>query len=320
MYRARTFIGLRRGPGSRPDCKLRCRAGAAGHPGLSHRARAARRRSTTRVGATVEPVSAALGRAAASGGGEPPGRRAPEDRQADRVRARGRPVPGAAPDGLGPAALEKARGEGRRPRGARGVRLPRRRARALRGLDEEAGLAPSRRGRGGARGARPRGDRGARSGPRPVPRGVDAREPYGQALADGPAPVLRHRQRLFRRDPAPREDVSREADAENVRRGDRPAVRGRAGSPRRVGGPPLGRSLPRVPRARDGLPRRDGGPRPLRETVSGLRLAGAAHRLCRERVELLRDLPDRRQAARGSGPLAAPPRRLAEDARGARGA
>ena len=41
----------------------------------------------------------------------------------------------------------------------------------------------------------------------------------------------------------------------------------------------------------------DGGARPLRPALPGLRRAGAAHRPRRQRDELLRALPDRRQAA-----------------------
>src|SRR5258707_15444139 len=41
--------------------------------------------------------------------------------------------------------------------------------------------------------------------------------------------------------------------------------------------------------------RRPGGARPLRQALPGVRRAGAAHRLRRERNELLRALSDRRQ-------------------------
>ncbi len=53
--------------------------------------------------------------------------------------------------------------------------------------------------------------------------------------------------------------------------------------------------------------------------LSGLRLAGAEDRLCRQRVELLRHLPDRRQAPGRPRTLAAPQRRLAEDPGGTGG-
>src|SRR5437870_4604522 len=54
--------------------------------------------------------------------------------------------------------------------------------------------------------------------------------------------------------------------------------------------------------------------------MSGLRRPRTAHRLCGERIELLRALPDRRTAAQGPLALQDPPRRLASDARRTRGA
>jgi hypothetical protein len=63
---------------------------------------------------------------------------------------------------------------------------------------------------------------------------------------------------------------------------------------------------------------RDGGARALQPALPGVRHAGAADRLRREREQLLSHLPDRRQAARRPRPLAAPQGRLAEDSRGAR--
>ncbi len=50
----------------------------------------------------------------------------------------------------------------------------------------------------------------------------------------------------------------------------------------------------RFSREGDGLSCRDGGPRPLQEAVSRLRCAGPADRLRRQRVQLLRPVPDRR--------------------------
>src|SRR5205823_12242957 len=71
---------------------------------------------------------------------------------------------------------------------------------------------------------------------------------------------------------------------------------------------------------RDGVPARHGGARALRQGVPGVRGAGAADRLRRERDQLLRALPDRRPDARRPLALAAAPFRLAEDARRAGGA
>ena len=53
------------------------------------------------------------------------------------------------------------------------------------------------------------------------------------------------------------------------------------------------------------IPARDGGARQVREALPGVRRAGAAHRLRRERVQLLRALPDRRAHPRRPRAVAA---------------
>src|SRR5207247_10564388 len=65
--------------------------------------------------------------------------------------------------------------------------------------------------------------------------------------------------------------------------------------------------------------RGDGRSRPLRQALPGLRLDRSADRLRGERIQLLREMPDRRKAPGRSRPLAAAPRRVAEDARGTGG-
>src|SRR5713226_7052930 len=69
-----------------------------------------------------------------------------------------------------------------------------------------------------------------------------------------------------------------------------------------------------------GLPRRDGGAWQVRATVPALRDEGAADPVRVERDELLPAVPDRRQAAGGSGALAIAARRLAANAGGIRSA
>src|SRR5262249_19779903 len=64
------------------------------------------------------------------------------------------------------------------------------------------------------------------------------------------------------------------------------------------------------------VPQGDGGARQVQAAVPGVRRAGPAHRVRRQRDELLRALPDRRPAAGGSRAVAAAQGRLAEDARG----
>ena len=74
------------------------------------------------------------------------------------------------------------------------------------------------------------------------------------------------------------------------------------------------------PEKGDRLPPRDGGARPLPAAVPALRRAGAADRVRAQRGELLRRVPDRRQAARRSRAISAVARGLAADARGSRAA
>ena len=67
-----------------------------------------------------------------------------------------------------------------------------------------------------------------------------------------------------------------------------------------------------VSRKGDRLSRSDGGPRAVSPAVPGLRRPGAADRLRRQRVQLLREVPDRRPFARRSVAVAAAQGRLAE--------
>ena len=73
----------------------------------------------------------------------------------------------------------------------------------------------------------------------------------------------------------------------------------------------------RISREGDGVSRGHGRARTIRQALSGLRHAGAADSLCRERSQLLSDLSDRRQAAGRSIAVAAAEGRLAALARGA---
>ncbi len=87
----------------------------------------------------------------------------------------------------------------------------------------------------------------------------------------------------------------------------------------RVDGALQRRSCEGLPGEGDRVPSGDGGARQVRPALSALRQQGAAHRLRRQRGELLRHLPDRRQAAGGSLDVAAPGEGLAQVARGAGG-
>src|SRR5262249_62229846 len=65
----------------------------------------------------------------------------------------------------------------------------------------------------------------------------------------------------------------------------------------------------------DGVPQRHDGARQIQKAVSGVRRAGAAHRLRGERDELLREMPDGGPFAGRPGTLAPAQGGLAEDAR-----
>src|SRR5258706_14407353 len=73
------------------------------------------------------------------------------------------------------------------------------------------------------------------------------------------------------------------------------------------------RDRQRFSRARHGVSRRDGGARQISQALSSVRRAGAAHRLRRQRNQLLREMPNRRQAPGGSFPVAFAQRRLATE-------
>src|SRR5882672_3742609 len=72
----------------------------------------------------------------------------------------------------------------------------------------------------------------------------------------------------------------------------------------------------RFPREGDGISKRDGGARQVQAALPRLRLARAAHPLCRQRGELLCDLSDRRPSPRRSVAVQAAQSRLAAIARG----
>src|SRR5262249_3211201 len=214
----------------------------------------------------------------------------------------------------GTSALARAGGQARDRIEAdpRHVRVPARRAVFHRGELEEARVdhAGPRRGRPAR--ARSRRHRAAQRDARAVSGGAHAGEPYAQAILDRSASLQRHRERLLRRDPARGEDIAVEADALAVGRRIRSSVRRDAGdademdrSAARTGGRQFSREG-------DGVSRRDGGARQVQAAVSGLRVAGAADRVRRERVQLLRDVPDERPAAGRPLAVETAERRLAE--------
>src|SRR5262245_48656793 len=185
---------------------------------------------------------------------------------------------------------------------------------------EAARRSPSWARAGCAGGARPRRDRAARRWPRCVPRGADQRVSHAQACVDRSAHPERRGQCLLRRDPAPGKAVAGADDARVDGAGDRPAP-GRdedhAPGLDRAAAARRGR---RVPGGRDRLPSGHGGARPLRQALSGLRRAGAAHRARGERDQLLRALSDRRSAPGRPCPVPAPASGLAAHAGGDGGA
>ena len=184
---------------------------------------------------------------------------------------------------------------------------------------EEARVHPGRTGRRGASGARPR-----RAGdPRVHPGGVRSPafgpDQHHQAGAHRAGPFRRDRECLFRRDPPSRPALPLQTRRKPHDRGSRPSPRRRGVRADRVGRAAPGGLWQRLSHRRYRLPRGDGGPRPLREALSGMRIAGAAGAPRGERVQLLRGLPDGRPAARGSGHVPAAPEEVAADAQGGRG-
>ena len=175
-------------------------------------------------------------------------------------------------------------------------------------------------GRGGGR---PAGAGSRRPGApgrdaRAVRRTAAQRQPHPEARADGPAALQRRRQRLRRRDPARRAALAGNAHQPHRRRGGRAAVRrlprAAAAVDRAAAGPGRGR----IPGESHGVPHRHGGARSLRAAVPGMRSAGAAHPLRRQRDQLLRALPDRRPAAGRSRAVAPAEAGLAAQHRRAR--
>ena len=113
---------------------------------------------------------------------------------------------------------------------------------------------------------------------------------------DRSAPVQRHRQRVFGRDSAPRAAVAGDAHvAARATTTSRGSSRPRGRRSRTWTERLRARGGQEFPGEGDGVPRGNGGARPIRQAVSRVRNAGAAHPLRRQRDELLRALPDGRQ-------------------------
>ena len=118
------------------------------------------------------------------------------------------------------------------------LRVRKRHAFAHRGRQQAARFTASGSGRGGVAGDGPGRHRATGSGSGAVRIQVEERKPHPQARPDRPAPLRRHRQRLLRRDPAPREALADRADQGPLDRGrgapvpfdqDSPAANGSSG-------------------------------------------------------------------------------------------
>ena len=125
---------------------------------------------------------------------------------------------------------------------------------------------------------------------------ADAREPHAQARAHRSAPVQRHRQRLLRRDPAPRPALAARAhaqldDAAIAALCTSDARRARGVDASACAREAAGAFPAKVTAFRPGWPCTAASGSRAR-----LRRAGAADRLRGERMQLLRALPDRRHA------------------------
>ena len=278
------------------------RARAAGHRGLRRGDRRRVARRAARGGPAREPVPAPLRRPAPAGRGgaarhRPCGASGSASSSRSRTtsssslhlmiagrlhwKARGAKLPGR----VGLAAFDFPSGTlvlteaGTKRRAA--LHLVRGEA-ALAALDR-GGLEPLGATRDGVRG------------------GAPAREPHAEAGAHRSRALLRDRERLLRRDPAPRAALAGEA---HVARSTRTrSARLHAATQEvlaRVGGAAPARGGGRVPGGGDRVPRGDGGARPPPPALPGLRHARAADRPRGERGELLPPLPDRRADPVGS--------------------
>ena len=133
---------------------------------------------------------------------------------------------------------------------------------------------------------------------------LSARKPHPQARPHRSAPHQRCRQRLLRRNSPRRSAFAHHSNPQ--------------AQTRRVGAPLFcdalhAHSLDRSPPRRGaeklsgkshGISSGDGSTRPLQHALPALRRKGAAHSLRRQRNQLLRQMPDRRQGARRPQPLA----------------
>src|SRR5204863_9671510 len=115
--------------------------------------------------------------------------------------------------------------------------------------------------------------------------------------------------------PAPREALAARADLEALGRGDRATLHGDARGADRMDDAAFGRGGARLAGQGHRVPAGHGGARPLRQAVPGVRRARAADRLRRERMQLLRALPDRRAPPPPPRAVAAAPGELPPPAR-----
>ena len=139
------------------------------------------------------------------------------------------------------------------------------------------------------------------------------REPHAQARARRSATVQRHRQRVLGRDSASRAAVAGDADVaadrdEEIERLFEATRATLAEWTARLRAEAGGNFPEKVTAFHDG----DGRARPIRRAVSGVWNDGAADSLCVERDELLRAMPDGREAARGPRAVAIAWKGLAE--------
>src|ERR1017187_8744629 len=315
---ARPGVGLAARPRHRPI--LPSDAGAAGRDRLHGAPRPPREGGDPEEGPARDPFRRAFRPAADPERRGPATPRGDQAGEASRILFRREPLPRPSPDDRRPPEVEGARRahpeEARPPRAG----FRRRDGAPDRGEPEETRVASARGRRGRAHRARSRRSRAARCDARGLFRAPEEREPHVETRPDGSDALLRHRKRVLRRDPPRGEAFSGRSHVATLRRGGRPSPRRDEKDASRLDRAAAPGRRREVPREGDCLPAGDGRTWQAWQPMPRLRDARPAHRLCRQRDELLPGVPDARQAPGGPLSFAPPPRRLAEEPRGDGGA
>ena len=300
----RRHVAPARSQKHRCDLQANTYAGTAGHCRLYQRARTTHRGTARRAGAAGEPLSAANRATADYECGRPHGARAAANRQANRDRAGGRSVAGAAPDDRRPVALASAGGKAGRAAEPGRFRFSPRLAGADGSRHQAAGVVARLAGEEGCGQSIPAESTSFASDARAFRAALTAENHTLKRALTDPRMVsgignaysdeILHAARLS---PVTLTHKLTRRSGNGLRRDARHAelwierlrAEAAAGFP--------GKS--------DGVSQGHGGSRTLRAAVPAVRREGSADPLRGQRNQLLRSLPDGRKAAGGSRPVAA---------------